>query len=945
MDPDREKLIEDIYQHAVELPQDQRDRYLSEACTRDPALRDEVEALLYHGRAAPSRFLAGIPDELPQEAEGAALLDGMVGRKVGGYTLQRVIASGGMGTVYEAEQEQPRRTVALKLIRHGVASSASMRRFQYESEVLGHLNHPGIAQIFESGVHREPAGVVPYFAMEYLAQAVPVTEHVAAGSLSIKDRIRLFLKICDAVQYAHQRAVIHRDLKPANVLVTPDGRPKIIDFGVARILQGDVTAISTPTQTGQVVGTLRYMSPEQCGPTSGDVDARTDVYALGVVLFELLTGQLPYDLGSSSPFDAPRMIREASPIRPASIRPELSGDLEVILLKALEKEREQRYQSVAELARDLRHYLSSEPIDARRHNTVYVLRKAIRRHAVAAGLTTAFLLLVGGVTVALAVLYGQAEHQRQIAQDHLERALASEQSAKRAAAEAGAVSTFLNNMLSSVDPATARGRDVSVLREIVDNAAARVRTEFIEQPTVAASVADTIGIVYVRLGMFAEGEALLRDALAWRESALPADHPDVADSLNSLALLFKLRGNYAEAEPLYRRALDINLGAYGESHDVSIAAMNNLGALLKARGHLAQAEVYYRKALERSRALHGPQHADVARGLHNLAMLLRARRDYAGAIPLFEEAVAINRHAYGTDHPRLAISLGNLGETLADAGRPEEGAIHARQAVDIARRVFDPVHPDLGRLLFSLADVEKACGRPEAAEPLYLEAISIMSSSLGQDDSDVTKAKNNLALVVKARGELADAERLYREVLASRRRVFGDRHKSLVTPLFNLARLLQEQERFAEAEPVAVELVALSASLESRASDRAGDALTMLGWIRMGVGRWEDAEDPLRRALSTFEMLHGKDNLSATKARAHLGRCLFHLARLSEAERHLEAAFTELSNAAEPEKADASDVATLLARICEIQGRLDEATSWQRAAARAPTESTGGEKP
>ncbi len=373
--PTRLEHVQELFEAALARELGDRPAFLAEACGDDVELRTEVETLLEHDSQAGDDFLR--PPELPPGVRPADAPDGpdpLIGTKVGNYQIKSVIAAGGMGTVYEAVQEQPERIVALKVMRPYVASRSALRRFQFEAQILGRLRHPNIAQVYEAGTHfvdqsrdREGAvaGGVPYFAMEYIPGAKTVTQYAKDEGLDTRDRLRLFAKACDAVHHGHQKAIIHRDLKPANILVDSTGEPKVIDFGVARATDSDLAITTQQTVAGQLVGTVQYMSPEQCDADPHELDTRSDVYSFGVVLYELLTGELPYDASSSTIYQATRAIKEDEPRRLSLINPKLRGDVETIALKALEKDRERRYESAADLAQDIRRYLNREPIEAR----------------------------------------------------------------------------------------------------------------------------------------------------------------------------------------------------------------------------------------------------------------------------------------------------------------------------------------------------------------------------------------------------------------------------------------------------------------------------------------------------------------------------------------------------------------------------------------------------
>jgi WD40 repeat protein/tRNA A-37 threonylcarbamoyl transferase component Bud32 len=433
-DPDSSAL--DLFKAALDREPAERAAFLERACRGNAELRAEVESLLAAAAKA-NGFLEPPLRAAAMSDTSTHLADPLIGKQVGRYRIVNVIASGGMGTVYEAQQEQPKRRAALKVVRAGLTSRAARRRFEHEAEILARLRHPAIAQVFEAGTHGGAEGL-PYFAMEYIPRAKTITRYTEDERLSTRQKMELFAKVCDAIHHGHQRGIIHRDLKPGNILVDDTGQPKVIDFGVARATDADMTIATLQTDVGQLVGTLRYMSPEQCAGDAVDIDTRCDVYGLGVVLFELLTGQLPYDLSSMSALDTPRLIREEEPRRPSSIDRTLRGDVETIVLKSLEKDRARRYQSAAELAQDIRRYLNNEPIEAKRDRAWYVLRKAVSRHRVAVGVIALIIVLTTASAVSLGLMYRTADTQRALAEQARQEAEEN--------AEALRVSAYFNNV-------------------------------------------------------------------------------------------------------------------------------------------------------------------------------------------------------------------------------------------------------------------------------------------------------------------------------------------------------------------------------------------------------------------------------------------------------------------------------------------------------------------
>jgi len=518
----------------------------------------------------------------------------------GDYRVISLLGEGGMGAVYEAEQRHPRRRVALKVIRPGLASGELLRRFEHEAVVLARLQHPGIAQIHEAGTFDVPGGggggekKQPFFAME-LVRGTPLTQYASENALEVRQRLELVVKICHAVQHAHQRGIIHRDLKPANILVDATGQPKILDFGVARLTDSDVQTTTMHTDAGQIIGTVPYMSPEQAAGDPGALDTRSDVYAIGVVCFELLAGRLPYDLHKRMLHEAVRIIREEEPSRLSSVNRELRGDVETIVARALEKEKERRYQSAGELGADIERFLRDEAISARPASTWYRLAKFSRRNkGLVTGLAAAFVLLAAGlIGTSLA----------------LQRALRAESGLRTQLGKAQTIGDFMSETLAGAGPSVALGRDITMLKEMMDGAAARIEAgELKGAPEAELRLRGTIGDTYRELALFPEATRMLEPAVSLARSVYPEDHEDKANALRLSAILRKACGELPEAEALCREALEMSRRLHPGDDGSVASVLVDLGGILKARGDLAGAETLMRGSLEMERRMHPGDH-------------------------------------------------------------------------------------------------------------------------------------------------------------------------------------------------------------------------------------------------------------------------------------------------------------------------------------------------
>ena len=756
--------------------------------------------------------------------------------RIGSYRVLGIIGEGAMGVVYEAEQERPHRRVALKVVRPGFAAPARLRRFEHEAEFLGRLQHPGIAQIYHAGVAETGQGVQPYFAME-LVRGRPLNEYVAARRLTVPERLTLFTQICDAVEHAHQKGVIHRDLKPANILVESSGQPKVLDFGLARAIDADLRS-TLHTGAGEMVGTVAYMSPEQVAGETDQLDTRSDVYALGVIAYELLSDRSPYELHRKPLAEMARIIREEEPARLSSVARRLPGDVETIVAKALEKDKTRRYGSAAEMAEDVRRFLRDEPIVARPPSAIYQIQKFAKRHkAVVGGIAAVFAVLVAGVVVSswLAVRARRAE------------AVADTRAAeaRREAAKAQAVTKFMQEMLAAANPENAQGREITV-RLALDEAAKRVDAGALAaEPDVESAVRAAIGTTYEGLGLFDAAVRQLKAALALRQKS-GADRLLVAQSLFDLARTEFLRFNLKDAEPLLRESLAIRRELLGDKHRDTAAILNALGALLQRGGRLDEAEPVMREALAIRREVLGPSDPDVASTLNNLGMILRSKGDLTNAAPMLLEALQLRREKLGNDHPDVVIQTVNVARVLEDLGDHAGSEKYAREALATRRRILGPEHPAMANTLSVVADALAGAGDYAGAEPFYRDAIAIARKGFGDEHSETARLQAGLGWVYVRAGEPAKAEPLLRDALAFQRKALGPDSEPTRSTLTSLARALNGLRDYLGAEAAAREVIA---SYQKQSNSRLiGAPLAALGESLLERQRFVEAADALRQA-------------------------------------------------------------------------------------------------
>jgi serine/threonine protein kinase/tetratricopeptide (TPR) repeat protein len=751
------------------------------------------------------------------------------GRRIGPYRLIQVIGEGGMGEVWLAEQLEPRRRVALKVIKAGMDTKQVVARFESERQALALMDHPAIAKVFDGG--STPEGR-PYFVMEYVA-GVPITEHCDTHKLTTTARLELFAEVCEGVQHAHQKAIIHRDLKPSNILVSlVDGKPqaKIIDFGIAKATGYRLTEKTLFTELGAIIGTPEYMSPEQADLTSQDVDTRTDVYSLGVLLYQLLTGELPLgskELRSSSYEELRRKLKEVEPAWPSTklgtlgkgsmeaarnrdtdpgaLRHQLEGDLDAITMKALEKERSRRYGTPSEFAADIGRHLRNEVVIARPPSTTYRFGKYLKRHRVGVAVSAGLLALV----VAFAVAMGVQARRTALERDR----------ANREREVSDKVSAFLANMLSNLNPEDLGDALWKNLHRRVGTAR---RSQGAPEEKVATALASLdellVGVNPTQTAVELLDEQILDRAGKNLEHDMGSE-PRIAGSLEyTLGRTYLNLGLYSQAEQHAKRAVELQTQAFGPEFPDTLMSMNALANLFENQGRYPEAEKLHRQTLEARRKVLGSEHLDTLGSMNNLANVYTDQARYPEAEKLYQEALQAERRILGPNHPGTLMTMNNLAWLYEDVGR----------------------HDD--------------------AEKLYHETLEAERRVLGPDHPETLRSMSNLASVYEHQGRYAEAEKLYRETLGAKRRVLGPEHPDTLVSVSNLAGMYDSEGRYQEAEGLAQEAVTSYERSKLKDSEMMGDALLALGSARAGLKRYPQAEPTL---------IEGEHLLSTTKGKQH----------------------------------------------------------------------------
>jgi serine/threonine protein kinase len=769
--------VQDIFHEIADLSSEERERYFAVRKINDD-LRKEAEALV----AFDSETNSALVREIAELADGAVASfqhkDTMYGglaeagasaieadTVIGDYRLVQRIGAGGMGEVWLVEQSKPvRRLVALKIIRAGMDTREFITRFESERQALALMNHPAVAKVFDGG---STSTGTPYFVMEYVSGA-PITDWCDTHKLTLTERLKLFIQACEGVNHAHQKAIIHRDLKPSNILITEtDGKavPKIIDFGVAKAISQKLSEETLQTRPGVILGTLDYMSPEQASSMGEDLDTRTDVYSLGIILYHLLVGAAPIELGQGPLEEKLRKLREEDPPRPSArlreqwelsaticgnrntqprmLVRQLRGDLDFIALKALEKERSRRYGSPAELASDIERYLHHEPVLAQPPSSRYRAGKYFRRHRIGVTFATAVVLLLA--------IFGiiQTLELRRITRER---------------SRADRVTGFMTEMFQIADPSESRGNRITA-REILDKASDRIRTSLVQDPELRAQMMQAMSTVYLNLGLYSRAESLAQQSFQIRRVVLGPNEPDTLHSGVDVGIALLQQGQFAQAEKWLRSSAESLGRLRGSEHPDTLRASVNLGADLSDQGRAVEAEMLLKPTLASLRRVVGPENIDVVKCMDDLAWAFREQHRYAEQEKMEREALGIAKRTLGPDHPVTLHVMLRLATALDDEGRYVEEEPLVRQSIQAEQRVLGPESAETLASMNNLATILMHNGQYSEAELQFRSVRDIQRRTLGRDHPQTAVSTYNLACIATYRGDYPAALLLLREAL------------------------------------------------------------------------------------------------------------------------------------------------------------------------------------
>jgi serine/threonine protein kinase len=941
--------VETLFHQALKFTPAERPAFLAGACGEDDALRRKLEDLL-KAEGEAGAFLPEAPrDAVTLKAEPQESGEEAIGSRISRYKLLEKLGEGGFGEVWLAEQKEPvRRKVALKIIKLGMDTKQVIARFEAERQALALMDHPNIAKVLDAGSTDQGR---PYFVMD-LVRGIPITKFCDENSMPTRERLDLFITVCQAVQHAHQKGIIHRDLKPANVLVTlHDGVPvpKVIDFGIAKATQGELTDKTIHTQFQQFIGTPAYVSPEQAGMSGLDIDTRSDIYSLGVLLYEMLTGKTPFEskeLLMSGLEEMRRTLREKEPVRPstklatlpgeeltttakrrsadtAKLLHQVQGDLDWIVMKCLEKDRSRRYETANGLAADLKRHLANEPVVARPPSATYRFQKAFRRNKLAfsAAAAVAVVLVLGVVVSTWQTV--RATRAEKVAKERLGQVAAERDAKEEARRDAEAISTFLTEVFQSPDPSR-DGRTITVA-ESLDKAAQKLETDLAGQPIRKANLEAALANTYRSLGLAAQAIPLLEKARDTFLATLGPQHPATLSVMGNLAIALDKAGRWNEALKLDEQVLALRRKVQGAEHPDTLATMNSLANLLQEAGRNGEAVKLSEDVVNSSRKVNGPEHHATLNAMANLAICLHEAGQRNEALKMAEQVLVLSRKVNGPEHLDTLGAMANLGNFLREAGRRDEALKLHEEMLALSRKVNGPEHPNTLSAMHNLANSLQDAGRQEQALQLRQEVLSLRRKVNGPEHPETLKAMSNLGNSLREAGRRDEALKLREEVLALSRKVNGAEHPDTLGAMARLSSSMEDASRHDEALKLREEVLSLSRKVNGPEHPDTLGAMAKLSSSLEEASRHDEALKLREEVLSLSRTVNGPEHPDTFSAMEDLANSLQAAGRRYEELKLREELLSLRRKVNGPEDPDTLSAIHKLANSLEAAGRKEEA--------------------
>ncbi len=916
MTPEQWKHIQALFEKALELNPSQREDFLKKECGNDKELYTEVNSLLESDEHEHSIFSASAADYISIDEPNLA------GKTLGKYKAIEQIGIGGMGSVYLAERIDGvfEQKVALKVVKPGMNSHEIITRFEEERQILARLQHPNIARLLDGGI--SDLGL-PFFTMEFV-DGKPITNYCDEKNLTIEERLQLFQKVCEAVLYAHQNLVIHRDIKPGNILVREDGTVKLLDFGIAKVFEEDPNRKDL-TRTGVRVMTPEYASPEQ---VKGEpVSTATDIYSLGLILYQLLSGCPPYEVDTTSAIEMEKIICLSQPLKPSTmitkisgiksgeknkISPEdislkrhtsisklkkrISGDLDNICLMCLRKEPERRYNSVAQLIADINNHLSGMPVSARKSTTSYRAKKFIQRHKTGVVIASIAVLIIAIVTTFYTIRLANERDKAKVEAEKFKN-----------------VSDFLTGLFKVSDPEQSRGETITA-RELLDNGVKRIDNELSGQPEILANMLDVTGNVYKSLGLYKNALPLLQRSYSINDSLFGSNSPETAKSLNDLASLNFDMGDYDSSVDKFNKALKLRENIFGKESMESAESMNGLAMVLREEGKYDESEKLLLESLSIRKKHSSGKSNEVAESTNNLALLYQDKGEYEKSKKLFEESLQMKKQLYGRVHPSYSETLGNQASLLQEMGDYRKAENLFTETLDIDKKLYGDLHPSISTDLYNIASNTALMGNLDDAEKLYSQVLELDRKLLGGQHPYIALDLNNLAGIESDKGEYEKAEKLYMKSLELNKKAYGNEHPEVATSISNLGVLYLRWGKYKTAEPLLKSALDMRIKLLGENHPDVVTSINIYASLLTSEGRYKEAVEQYRKSLKLRIKMLGENHPHTANAYLGLGNALIETGEFTEAEEKINRAIEILKEKLPPDHWNISNAESILGK-------------------------------